>query len=213
MTMPGYAAIVLAGGAGRRLGGVAKPALELGGRSLLERVLAAVPDARPRIVVGPVQLGAGLPVDVVLTSEEPPGGGPVAATAAGLALLPAGTGFVALLAADLPFLTRAAVADLRRVAAAPGLHGALYVDSSGRPQLLCAVWRVSALTARLTALRIERGDLAGVAQRDLVHGLRIGQIPAYRREGDGSAPPPWFDCDTEADLTDAQRWAIDEHPR
>jgi molybdopterin-guanine dinucleotide biosynthesis protein A len=211
MTVPGYAAMVLAGGAARRLGGVAKAALEVGGRSLLERVLAAVPDARPRIVIGPAQLAAGLPVDVAITSEEPPGGGPVAAAAAGLSLLPPGIGFVALLAADLPFLTRAAVSDLRRVAAAPTLDGALFIDSAGRRQLLCAVWRTSSLTSRIGALRVERGRLGGVPLRDLVGGLRIGQIPAYRRPGADSGPPPWFDCDTEADLTSAERW-VDEHP-
>ncbi len=209
--MPGYAAMVLAGGAGRRLGGVTKASLELGGRSLLERVLAAVPDARPRIVVGPKQLATGLPVDVAVTSEDPPGGGPVAAAAAGLALLPPGIGFVALLAADLPFLTRSAVADLRRVAAAPTLDGALFVDSAGRPQLLCAVWRLASLTSRLNSLRAERGRLDGTALRDLVGGLRIGQIPDYRRAGADTGPPPWFDCDTETDLTDAERW-VDELP-
>jgi molybdopterin-guanine dinucleotide biosynthesis protein A len=209
--MPGYAAMVLAGGAGRRLGGVAKAALEVGGRSMLERVLAAVPDARPRIVVGPARLASGTPVDVVTTSEEPPGGGPVAAAAAGLALLPPGLGFVAMLATDLPFLTRAAVSDLRRVAAAPTLDGALFVDSNGRRQLLCAVWRVASLTSRIGALRVERGRLDGVALRELVTGLRIGQIPEYRRAGAGDGPPPWFDCDTDADLTSAERW-VDEHP-
>jgi molybdopterin-guanine dinucleotide biosynthesis protein A len=205
--MPGYAAMVLAGGAGRRLGGVVKASLEVGGQSLLTRVLAAVPDARPRIVVGPTKLGTNLPVDVAITTEEPPGGGPVAATAAGLSLLPPGIGFVALLAADLPFLTRTAVSNLRRVAAAPTLDGALFVDSTGHPQLLCAVWRLGSLLAKISSLRGERGRLDGVALRDLTGGLRIGQIPDYRRPDAESGPPPWFDCDTEADLTDAERWA------
>lgn len=211
MMMPPYAAVVLAGGDGRRLGGAAKPALTVGGRPMLERVLAAVPDARPRLVVGPAQLAAGLPADVAVTREDPPGGGPVAAAAAGLAILPPGVGFVALLAADLPFLTREAVSDLRRVAAAPTLDGALFIDSEGHRQLLCAVWRVASLTSRLNAVRVERGRLDGVALRDLTRTLRIGQIPDYRRPGANNGPPPWFDCDTEADLTSAERW-VDEHP-
>ncbi len=210
MTAPGYAAVVLAGGAGRRLGGMIKPAREVGGRSMLERVLAAVPDARPRVVVGPSRLRDGLPLDVILTSEQPPGGGPVAGAAAGLALLPPGTGFVALLAADLPFLTRAAVVDLCRVAAAPTLDGALFVDAAGHRQLLCAVWRRTALASRIGSLRVARGRLDAVPLRDVVKGLRIGQIPAYRRAGEHDGPPPWFDCDTEADLISAERWA-DEH--
>ncbi|MGH3739543.1 MAG: molybdenum cofactor guanylyltransferase, partial [Micromonosporaceae bacterium] len=80
----GYAAIVLAGGAARRLGGADKPGLAVAGRSLLSRVLDAVADAYPRIVVGPPRQ---LPGDVILTREQPPGGGPVAALAAGLAAL------------------------------------------------------------------------------------------------------------------------------
>ena len=78
--------MVLAGGAGRRLGGADKPTLTVAGQSMLTRVLAAVHDADPRIVVGRVP--PDLPVHVHSTSEEPPGGGPVAAASAGLTLVP-----------------------------------------------------------------------------------------------------------------------------
>ncbi|MEV4821553.1 NTP transferase domain-containing protein [Micromonospora sp. NPDC049274] len=104
-----YAAVVLAGGAARRMGGVDKPALPVGGLSMRDRVLAAVGDAAPRVLVGP---GDDVPDGVRVTREDPPGGGPVAATAAGLALLDPDTTLVALLAADLPLLTRAAIGDL-----------------------------------------------------------------------------------------------------
>ncbi len=111
----GYAAILLAGGAARRMGGVDKPARAVGGRPMLHRVLDAVADADQRIVVGS---SGPLPRGVRTAREEPPGGGPVAATAAGLALLDPGTTTVAVLAADLPLLTTAAVAELRRALAA-----------------------------------------------------------------------------------------------
>ncbi|MFD6263566.1 molybdenum cofactor guanylyltransferase [Micromonospora chalcea] len=114
--MTGYAAVVLAGGAARRMGGVDKPGRPVGGRPMLHRVLAAVADADQRIVVGP---SGPLPDGVRTTREEPPGGGPVAATAAGLALLDPATTTVALLAADLPLLTAAAVTELRRALDAP----------------------------------------------------------------------------------------------
>ncbi|MGW4109093.1 NTP transferase domain-containing protein, partial [Streptomyces sp. NPDC004976] len=39
----GYDAVVLAGGAARRLGGADKPGVRVGGRALLDRVLAAGP--------------------------------------------------------------------------------------------------------------------------------------------------------------------------
>ncbi|MEH6375729.1 NTP transferase domain-containing protein, partial [Streptomyces sp. KLMMK] len=43
--MTGYDAVVLAGGAARRLGGADKPTLRVGGRTLLDRVLEACADA------------------------------------------------------------------------------------------------------------------------------------------------------------------------
>ncbi|MCO7220460.1 NTP transferase domain-containing protein, partial [Klenkia sp. PcliD-1-E] len=40
--LPAYAAVVLAGGRAARLGGRAKPQLDVGGRTMLAAVLAAV---------------------------------------------------------------------------------------------------------------------------------------------------------------------------
>ncbi|RAO49643.1 Molybdenum cofactor guanylyltransferase, partial [Micromonospora saelicesensis] len=104
-----YAAVVLAGGAARRMGGLDKPALPVGGRPMRDRVLAAVSDATPRVLVGAAD---AVPAGVRVVREDPPGGGPVAAAAAGLALLDPDVSVVALLAADLPLLTRAAIGDL-----------------------------------------------------------------------------------------------------
>ncbi|MEU5669641.1 NTP transferase domain-containing protein [Micromonospora sp. NPDC047753] len=104
-----YAAVVLAGGAARRMGGLDKPALPVGGRPMRDRVLAAVADATPRVLVGAAD---AVPAGVRVVREDPPGGGPVAAAAAGLALLDTDVTLVALLAADLPLLTRAAIGDL-----------------------------------------------------------------------------------------------------
>lgn len=200
-----YAAVVLAGGAARRMGGVDKPALPVGGRSMRDRVLSAIADASPRILVGPADTP---PAGVRVTRERPPGGGPVAATAAGLALLDAGTSVVALLAADLPLLTRDAVALLLRALAAPAggrveADGACYVDADGRRQMLCGVWRVPALRGALDRLAAERGgSLAGAPVRALLAGLAVREV-AWA--GDG--PPPWFDCDTDEDVRRAEEWA------
>ena len=103
-----YDALVLAGGQARRLGGVDKMAIPLGGRDLLDRVLDAVPDADRVVVVGPSR---PLPRPVAWRREDPPGGGPVAAIAAGLPATSAP--LVAVLAGDLPFLTASAVGALR----------------------------------------------------------------------------------------------------
>jgi molybdopterin-guanine dinucleotide biosynthesis protein A len=115
-----YDAIVLAGGAARRLGGADKPALSVGGRPLLDRVLAACPDAAVTVVVGP---GRPTRRAVVPALEDPPGGGPLAALDAGLRHTTAPT--VLVLSADLPFLTRAAVRALLEAATTtPAAEGA-----------------------------------------------------------------------------------------
>lgn len=185
-----YAAVVLAGGAGRRLGGADKPTLTLGGRTLLARVLDAVAGAEARIVVGP---GRDVPPGVLMTREQPPGGGPLAAIAAGLARVPEGVPQVAVLAGDLPFLTAEAVRELR---AAAVTDAAAYVDDDGRRQYLCAVWRTEALRRRLAAV----GAPAGVPLRRLYDDALVTEV---RSRVD---PPPWYDCDTQADLDRARKW-------
>jgi molybdopterin-guanine dinucleotide biosynthesis protein A len=197
-----YAAVVLAGGAARRLGGVVKPALPVAGRSMLERVLAAVTDASPRVVVGPA--GLPLPPGVVRTREQPPGGGPVAGAAAGVAVVPDAVGQIALLAGDLPLLDVAALNVLRAVLERPeeAADVALFVDGDGRRQNLCAVWRGAALRGALARLTGPSGaGPGGASMRALLGGVRVAEV-----SWTGAGPPPWFDCDTDADLRDAEKW-------
>ena len=184
---PPYDAVVLAGGSARRLGGVDKPALLVGGMSMLDRVLTAVADAVRVIVVGP-ERPTRSPVSWV--REDPPGGGPVAALAAGLAEVQAG--WVALLAADLPFLDTATVGRLRQ--AAPGGDGALLVDDDGRDQVLLGVWRTAALRAGLPA------DPSGARLAVVLQGLRMVRLPV-------GTSTTWYDVDTEQDLVRAQQQA------
>ena len=196
----GFAAVVLAGGAARRMGGADKPALPVAGQSMLTRVLAAVHDANPRVVVGRVP--PDLPVHVDTTREEPPGGGPVAAASAGLALVPSDVTFTALLAADLPLLTREAIDVLRLTVESVPMQGAVYRDAEGRRQMLCGVWRTAALRDAMDRLDTERGGLRGASVRELMEHLRVAEV-SWRRPG----PPPWFDCDTDDDLRIAEEWA------
>ena len=208
--MAGYAAVILAGGAGRRLGGAGKPMLAVHGRPMLERVLDAVADADVTIIVGPETLP--LPGGMVRVSEEPPGGGPVAATAAGLAALaeigadtdpgPGRDGqTVALLAADLPFLDARAVTALLAALGESTVDGVVFVDDGGRRQTLCGVWRAGPLRAALDRL----GPPAGASMRALLSGLRVGEL------ADRAQPPPWYDCDQPDDLLRAEEWT-DERP-
>ena len=138
-------AIILAGGASRRLG-ADKPEQRIGGRRLLDIALAAVAGADAVVVVGPPR---DVPTGVTVVRENPPGAGPVAALAAGFAALPGDRADVVVLPADLPDITASTVAALAE--ARGGAPVALAVDDSGRPQYLTAVWDSAALAAALAA--------------------------------------------------------------
>lgn len=170
--MSPYDAILLAGGAGRRMGGRDKAALVVGGRSLGERVRAAVEGADRVVLVGPER--SWLP-GCVATQEDPPGAGPLAAVAAGLAHVTRPV--VVVVAVDLPFLTPPQVDALRSALVAdPAAEAALAVDDLGRDQLLLAAWRVDAARRRLMLL----GDLAGRPVRLLYGRSRPSGEPARR---------------------------------
>jgi molybdopterin-guanine dinucleotide biosynthesis protein A len=146
----GPAAVVVAGGAARRMGGIDKVALRVGGRSLLDSVLAAAsPVCATLVVVGPLRPTAVAGVTFVMEAE--PGGGPVPAVAAGLEA--AGTAATALvLASDLPFLTPAALGRLVEALADPAVTAAAARDGRGRPHPLVAAHRTADLRRRVAGL-------------------------------------------------------------
>ena len=141
------AGVILAGGAGRRMGGVDKAALMVGGVTLLDRVLgAARPVCDQLVVVGPERPTAVAGVTFVV--EDEPGGGPVPAVLAGLAAAPA-AGRVLVLAADLPLL---GTHHLRHLLAALGDADAVAAADQGGPNPLLAVYAAPALRFRAGAL-------------------------------------------------------------
>ena len=109
-----FDAIVFAGATSRRLDGADKALVEIGGRTLLDTVLAATEGANRVIVAGP-QRAVGR--EAIWVQEQPPGGGPVAAMAPHS---PRRRRTVLVLATDLPrvadavprLLTAAAHADV-----------------------------------------------------------------------------------------------------
>lgn len=182
-----FDAIILAGGAARRLDGADKPALEVGGRTLLDHAIEAARGAVRIIVVGPQRpIGVETAAELTWAREDPPGSGPVAALAAGLGAVT--EDYVLVLAADLPRIG-AAVPLL--------LSGASKTDvavltSAGRRNYLAAVWLADALRSAVKRL----GDVRNAAMRDLYTDLRVFDVPD---EDDWSA-----DCDTPEDLAAAR---------
>ena len=186
----GFDAVVLAGGESRRMG-TDKTRLDVGGRPVLDRVLDAVADAGRVVVVGPERPVAR---PVLWTREQPSGGGPAAAVAAGLALVEQPS--VVVVAGDLPLLTRDAVTALQEASRAH--DGAVLVDDDGEEQLLAGCWRTQALH---DAVR-RSGTLAGRSVRSLLAGLDRARV----RPPEG-APMAWLDCDTPDALHEARERA------
>lgn len=168
MTADAVDAIVLAGGRGSRLGGVDKAGLDVGGRTLLDGVLAAVAACPRVVVVGDVAPRPG----VVVTHEDPPYGGPAAAVAAGLAHVDAP--WVLLLACDLPHAPEA-VPVLRDAARGP--DGVVAVDESGRRQPLLSLVSTASLRAAASAA----GHLDGAPLRVLLAALELAERPLPAR--------------------------------
>ncbi|MBP2583301.1 molybdopterin-guanine dinucleotide biosynthesis protein A [Streptomyces sp. PvR006] len=216
MTTP-HDAVVLAGGAAQRLGGADKPGVRVGGRALLDRVLAACRGADRTVVVGDARPTVR---SVRWTREDPPGGGPLAALDAGVREIgtgaragvgpevgpgggDAGADVLLVLSADLPFLDEDTVHRLLgALADAPDAEAALLTDAGGRDQPLVAAYRVVPLRRELARIAEERGTLAGGPLRQLTGALRLTRVAA--------GPLASFDCDTWEDIATA-RARIREH--
>jgi len=156
-----------------------KTMLNVGGVSLLDRVLNAAQHAQTTIVVGPER---PLARPVTWVTDEPPDGGPAAAVAAALAHVSAD--IVVLLAADLPFVTPD---HLDRLVGAVTDDGAVFIDADGMEQWLCSAWRT-------TGLRGASLDIGGSLRRALASLTYVSLL-------DQSAG---IDCDTPDDLHRAE---------
>lgn len=159
-----FDAVVLAGGRGSRLGGVAKPEVTVGGRRMVDIALAAVSGAGRAVVVGDV----AVPQGVLVTREDPPFGGPVAGLEAGVRALGEGAAaWTVVLASDLPDAEAAVAALLEHV---PAQHdGVCLLDADGRLQWLLGCYRTEALRRRLA----ERGDPPVTAMYRLLEPLDL----------------------------------------
>jgi molybdopterin-guanine dinucleotide biosynthesis protein A len=166
--------VVLAGGQSRRFGSD-KLAAPLGGTTVLDHLLDALPSAWPVVVVGEARDTAR---EVVWTREEPPGGGPLAGIDAGLGLV--GTGHVAVVAGDMPYAVPGLLVLAAALAAAgPETAAAIAVDDEDHANPLLAVYRVASVRTvmprpahgrpakTLLALPHLRVPVSGVTSRDV----------------------------------------------
>jgi molybdopterin-guanine dinucleotide biosynthesis protein A len=221
---PEFDAIILAGGRGARLGGADKPGLVVGSSTMAATAAraAVAAGARQVILVGPArpdvtaaagevttadvpETAAGAPsahwlrpasarARLIVTREDPPGSGPVPALRAGLA--EAAAPWVAVLAADLPFLRAEELRILLAAAWEGASAGAVIADESGAEQWLAGCWRTGLIRAALASYR-------GSSLRGLLGPLRPVLVRAV---APAQGPFPWLDCDTPDALAAARTW-------
>lgn len=182
MPLP-FDAVLLAGGRASRVGGRDKTAFLVAGTTLLDRALEAARGARRTVVVG-LRPEVVPPDGVVVTREDPPWSGPVAALAAGLAALPEPEApRVLVLACDLPRAPEAVRALFEGALgsdSSENAEGVVAVDDDGRRQPLLALYSAPALRRRLDDLALG-GSVAGLSFRRLLAGLALVEVPVPSR--------------------------------
>jgi molybdopterin-guanine dinucleotide biosynthesis protein A len=182
------AALLLTGGASRRLGRD-KATLMIGGVPLARRTADLLVEvADPVIEVGPGY--TGLPH----VREDPPGGGPLAAVAAGWTALGSGSiQAVLVVATDLPRLTGGLLALL----AGHSETGCCIVpvDRLGRPQTLCARYPAATLARAGALLAAGHRSIRALLEGEPVTWLSPSQWEPAAGRADGLA-----DLDRPEDL-------------
>ncbi|MGQ9365689.1 molybdenum cofactor guanylyltransferase MobA [Azospirillum sp. ST 5-10] len=194
------AGVLLAGGLSRRMGGGDKNLRTLGGRSILERIVAAV---RPQ--VGALVLNAnGDPArfaafDLPVAADVVEGyAGPLAGVLTGLewarATVP-GVEWVASFATDAPFLPADLVARLRRAVEAEGADLAC-ARSGGRDHPVFGLWPVR-LADDLRRAMVEEG-VRKVDAWTGRHRLAVAEFAC-------DPVDPFFNTNRPEDLEEAER--------
>lgn len=163
--MADWSAAVLVGGRARRLGGVDKPLLSLGGETVLARQAAALAalGAVPRLVTPRPEAYRASGFTVVADRVD---AGALGALYTALAT--ADTSYVLVLAGDLPFLTAPFLGSLLEPRHA---WEAVVPAPAGRWQPLCAVYDTA--IAPVLRRRVDDGQWRVV---EAVAALRVGVV-------------------------------------
>ena len=157
--------IILSGGTSVRFGSDKALAL-IEGKSLISRILSAIPTEFEIIIVGPDPQIEN--VNYYCVQETPIHGGPVAGIKAGLTVCT--NEIVALMATDMPFATARIVNLFNSMTSHD--ECVMYVDAEGMMQPLAAVYRVDALERAL----LDMGASTGKSMRELISYLKVQEV-------------------------------------
>ncbi|WP_420449735.1 molybdenum cofactor guanylyltransferase [Candidatus Palauibacter sp.] len=229
MSGPDRSLVIVAGGRSRRLGRN-KPLVEIGGRTVLSRILEAtahiadvvlavreVPPFQGTLAAEGWEPGAdraGRPPGsvalrnpkgraLIVVPDPVPDLGPLAGLTSGLDA--AGGAICVVLAGDLPFVTPDLVDRLSRELASDAELDAVVPRARGRAQPLCAAYRreVGRLAARLVARAAESRD-SSPSMMSFLERLKVRHVTAEQLTGIGDLETMVRGVDSRADLD----WAV-----
>ncbi|MDB5567158.1 MAG: molybdopterin-guanine dinucleotide biosynthesis protein [Tardiphaga sp.] len=201
--IPATPGVLLAGGLARRMGGGDKPIREIGGRTILARVIDRLAPQCDGLILNangdPARFKAfGLPVIADDIADFP---GPLAGILAALdwtATNRPDVQWILSAAADCPFLPRDLVARLHRARTAENAQLAV-AASAGQSHPVIGLWSVSLRDELRHALVIE--DVRKVGRWTARYRLATVEWPATPLD-------PFFNANTMDDIAEAERLAL-----
>jgi molybdopterin-guanine dinucleotide biosynthesis protein A len=199
---PATPGVLLAGGLARRMGGGDKPMRQIGGRSILARVIARLAPQCDGLILNangdPSRFaGFGLPVIADNVGNFP---GPLAGILAGLDWAAAnrpGVGWMLSAAADCPFLPRDLVDRLHRARAEQNAELAV-AASAGQSHPVIGLWRVALREELRHALVVE--DIRKIDRWTARYRLATVTWPTKPLD-------PFFNANTVDDIAEAEKLA------
>jgi molybdopterin-guanine dinucleotide biosynthesis protein A len=202
MTESATPGVLLAGGLARRMGGGDKPMRTIGGRTILERVIARLKPQCDGLILNangdPARFAAfGLPVIADTVQDFP---GPLAGILAALDWTAANrpdVGWILSAAADCPFLPRDLVARMQQARIEQGAQLAV-AASDGQSHPVIGLWSVSLREELRHALVKE--DIRKIDRWTARYKLATVTWPAEPLD-------PFFNANTMDDIAEAERLA------
>jgi molybdenum cofactor guanylyltransferase len=199
----GIPAVLLAGGLARRMGGGDKPMRTIGGRTILERVIARLEPQCGGLILNangdPARFAAfGLPVIADGVADFP---GPLAGILAGLDWAAANRPEVTHIlsaAADCPFLPRDLVSKLEESRREHGAELAV-ASSGGQTHPVIGLWNVRLREELRHALVVE--DVRKIDRWTARYPLATVTWPIAPLD-------PFFNANTAGDIAEAERLAV-----
>jgi molybdopterin-guanine dinucleotide biosynthesis protein A len=192
------AGAIIAGGPASRLGGVAKPFLSIGGRTIAERQLAVLRAAFARVLVVANDPAPWAPLGVAVVPDQVAKAGPLGGIQTALAAAH-DCDAVVCVAGDLPFVAPALIAALRD--RAPGAE-AVAARAAGGIEPLCARYARAVLPAM--EARVRAGQLA---VHLMLEGLAVDWIEGAALAALDPDGRSFFNINTPEDLRRAEALA------